>query len=132
MSRIFLIMIFYFASEVSADEMVIFDVRHSIRLADDEIAYRDYYINAGSLKGLKPGQVFTVRRSLSLYDSYQNRSPGELVVDVAEVKIIFSQDHIAVARDYKYFDRSELPLIEQDFVMIGDRLDPTTAKPAQK
>lgn len=131
MYRLVVILSLLFAGAVFAEDMVIFDVRHNIRLDDNEPRYRDYYINAGSQRGLKKGQVFKVTRSISLYDAYQNRSPGDLAVEVAEIEIIYSQDQIAVARDHQTLDRKKRPLLDNDFVMIGDRIDPSSAKPAQ-
>ncbi len=104
-------------------DLTIFDVRKSLPMSDDEKALRDFYINGGSEAGLANGMVITVQRRLPLYDSYQNRSAGDLDLKVAKVKIIHVQKGLAVARLHSEFTRESAPLLEDNFIMVGDRLD---------
>lgn len=122
-SLLFNILIFSHQSYSQQQNINIFDVRNTLALSDDEPTYKDYYLNAGSERGLKAGMVITVTRSQALYDSYQNKSPGELRVEVGQVKLIHVQKGISVARDYADVSRVSHPILDYDFVMIGDELD---------
>ena len=108
-------------------ELTIFDVRKSLPMSDDDKIYRDFYVNGGSEAGLSTGMVITVQRRLPLYDSYQNRSAGDLDLKVAKVKIIHVQRGLAVARLHSEFTRENAPLLEDNFILVGDQLDLATA-----
>lgn len=112
-------------------DIAIFDIRRPVAMSADQIPPRDFYINAGSAAGLRVGMVITAMRRQTLYDNYQNRSPGDLVVPVGELRIIHVQDNISVAREEKILDRRQLPSIEYDAIMVGDRLDVSTARAAR-
>ncbi len=106
-----------------ANDITIFDARKSLSLSDSEPSYRDFYINGGTEAGLKAGMVFSVIRKLPLYDTYENRSPGDLVIRVGKIKIIHAQKNISVARLQSMLSRESLPLLEDNFIMVGDKLD---------
>lgn len=110
-----------------ADDITIFDVRKNLPMSDDEKVFRDFYINAGNEAGLSVGMVITVQRRLPLYDSYSNRSAGDLQLQVAKIKIIHVQKGLAVARLHSEFTREGAPILEDNFIMVGDRLDLATA-----
>jgi hypothetical protein len=120
---LFLLSFLLFARTGFADDITIFDVRNTQPLSDKEPIYKDYYLNAGSEKGLRAGMVITVIRKMALYDSYQNKSPGELQVQVGKIKLIYVQKNISVARDFAAISRAASPLLDNDFVMVGDGLD---------
>lgn len=129
LARAFIVFVFLcLGSKVQAKEITIFDVRKSLPLSDAEVVYRDFYINAGTEKGLSPGLVVNVTRRTSLYDAYQNRSPGELTVPVGQVEIIHVQKGLSVARETAVFSRENLPLLDYEHIMIGDFLDMSSAK----
>ncbi|HMN67616.1 MAG TPA: hypothetical protein PKC28_03670 [Bdellovibrionales bacterium] len=104
-------------------DLTIFDVRKNLPMSDQEKVYRDFYINGGTESGIQPGMLITVQRRLPLYNSYQNRSAGDLELKVARVKIIHSQKGLSVARLHTEFTREGAPLLEDNFIMVGDRLD---------
>lgn len=108
-------------------DITIFDVRKQLPMSNTEVVFRDFYINAGSEAGLTLGMVVTVQRRMPLYDSYQNRSAGDLQLKVARVKIIHVQKGLAVARLHSEFTREGTPLLEDNFIMIGDGLDLSSA-----
>ncbi len=106
-----------------AQEISIFDVRNTLALSDNEPLYKDYYLNAGSVRGLRVGMIITVVRKVSLYDSYQNKSAGEMNLEVGKIKVIHVQKDLAVARDHSTISRVANPILDYDFVMLGDALD---------
>ncbi len=115
-----------------ANDITIFDARKSLSLSDSEPSYRDFYVNGGTEAGLKAGMVFSVIRKLPLYDTYENRSPGDLVIRVGKVKIIHAQKNISVARLQSMLSRESLPLLEDNFIMVGDKLDLGSAEGDKK
>ncbi|MGE4133434.1 MAG: hypothetical protein AB7F86_17465 [Bdellovibrionales bacterium] len=108
-------------------ELTIFDVRKNLPLSDDEKTFKDYYINGGTEAGIANGMLITVQRRLPLYDTYSNRSAGDLNLKVAKIKIIHTQKGLSVARLQSEFSRETAPLLEDNFIMVGDRLDLATA-----
>lgn len=114
---------FSFQSYSQQLDITVFDVRNTIALSDTEPTYKDYYLNAGSERGLRKGMIITVVRKMALYDSYQNKSPGDLEVEVAKIKIIHVQKGLSVARDHGDISRISHPILDNDFVMVGDELD---------
>lgn len=119
------ILLLLFAWEVFAadDSIRIIEVRRNIPLADTDPVYRDYYINAGLDAGLKPNQVVVAVRKVNAKDAAGTLSFGELLIPVGQLKIIFAQSRIAVAREYKLLGREDLPMLEQIGVLIGDQID---------
>ena len=109
--------------KIRAADPSIIDVRRNIQLSDKDPVYRDYYVTAGPEVGLKPGMVVKVVRRLPMRDSTGTQSYGEMNVEVGQLRIIFVQDNMAVAREYELFSREELPMIEQTGIMIGDRIE---------
>lgn len=110
-----------------AGDLTIFDVRKNLPMSDTEKVYRDFYVNGGSESGLNSGMVITVERRMPLYDNYQNRSAGDLQLKIAKIKIIHVQKGISVARLFSEFTRENAPLLEDNFIMVGDRLDMNSA-----
>ena len=110
------------SSVAQAKEATVFDVRRPIAMDNSEVPPKDYYINAGTKDGLKKGMIILVNRRMNLYDQYQNKSPGDLVVPIGQLKIIHIQDDVAVARLEEIKSREALPTVEFDAVMVGDRV----------
>lgn len=126
--KVFLFCVFMsFPLVAMADDITIFDVRKNLPMSDDEKVYRDFYVNAGNEAGLSVGMVMTVQRRMPLYDSYSNRSAGDLQLQVAKIKIIHVQKGLAVARLHSEFTREGAPVLEDNFIMVGDRLDLSSA-----
>lgn len=120
------------ASLAHAKDVAIFDIRRPLSMENGQELPKDYYVNAGSETGLKPGMVVTVTRRITLYDPFQNKSPGDLLVPVGRIRIIHVQEGLSVARLEDMLERSMLPSLDLDAILIGDRLDLTTAKTTPK
>ena len=108
-------------------DLTIFDVRKNLPMSDNDPIYRDFIVNSGSEAGLSVGMILTVQRRIPLYDSYQNRAAGDLLLKVARVKIIHVQKGLAVARLHAEFTREGAPLLEDNYIMVGDQLDLSSA-----
>ena len=110
-------------SSFAQQEAIIFEVKKNLALRDSDKIVKDYLISQGTEAGLQPGAVVTVTRRISIYDNYQNRTAGDMLVPVGEVQIIFAQKGLAVARLVSIYDRRNLPTVDFEAVMIGDRVD---------
>jgi len=119
-------------SAAPASEIVVFDIRRPLSLDPGKRHEKDYFINSGSEAGLKPDMLIVVSRRQTLYDAYKNKSPGELIVPVAELRIIHVQKGLSVARLERMVDRAALPNLDFDAVMVGDKLDMETARMARQ
>lgn len=131
LSRFFAVFsIFSLTSLAHAKDVTIFDIRRPLSMENGVELPKDYYVNGGSEVGLKVGMLVTITRRQTLYDPFQNKSPGDLIVPVGRIRIIHVQDGLSVARLEDIHDRGKLPNLDIDAVTIGDRLDMTTAKMA--
>lgn len=106
-----------------AQDLSIVDVRRNITLADDDIVYKDFYINGGEAEGLKKNLVVTAVRKIQVRDSNGSQSYGEILIPVGQLRIVATYGKISVAREYKLLSRDELPMLEQIGLMSGDRID---------
>ena len=122
-----LLILFLAGQSVLAQDLTIFDSRRPVSLSSNEKPFRDFYINGGIEQGMKRGMILTVTRRLTLYDTYRANSPKELMVEVGRVKVIFAQKGLSVARYYGDFSRKEKAILENDFIMVGDKIDMSSA-----
>jgi hypothetical protein len=127
MRLLVIMMISLLGTVANSADLTIFDVRKPIAMSDKEHPQKDFYINGGTESGLQTGTVVTVVRRLPLYDSYQSRSAGDLTIPVAKVLIIHVQPGLSVARFHSEIGRNDVPILEENFILIGDRLDLSTA-----
>ena len=129
MGRLFLlgglvILVALFTWEVfAADDVHIIEVRRNIPLADTDPVYRDFYINAGGEAGLKQNLVVTALRKINVKDATGTQAFGELLVPVGQLKILFVQNGVTVAREHKSLSRDLFPMLEQTGIMSGDVID---------
>jgi hypothetical protein len=123
-----------------ADHQVI-EIKKNLQMHEGDPIVFDYYINAGSGQGMRVGMVVKVSRRIPVYDRYQNKSQDDLVLEIAKLKIIHTENGISVARIFNVFDRENLPIVDYDTVMTGDIVDihsatfekePTAKKAAQR
>ncbi|MEK6773752.1 MAG: hypothetical protein AABY64_07420 [Bdellovibrionota bacterium] len=123
MAVVFGVLVSFSSTPLKADEIIISDARKNIPLADDEPSFKDYYLSGKDLSAIKKNSLVTVVRKIDVKDSTGSHSLGEISVPVGQLKVIFIQGKVAVAREHKLFSRSELPMLEQSGLLIGDRID---------
>lgn len=114
----------------SAKDVTVFDIRRPLAMENGENPAKDYFFNAGTTAGLKKGMLITVTRRQALYDQYLNKSPGDLVVAVGQLRIIHVQPDMSVARLETLQDRANSPNVEFEAVMVGDKIDLSSARMA--
>lgn len=120
------------AEQIFARDVVVFDVRRPLAMENNEVLPKDYYLNAGANDGLKVGVILTVYRHQTLYDVYQNKSPGDLVVAVGELRIVHVQGDICVARLENLHKHDDYPNVDFDAIMVGDHADLGSARMAAR
>lgn len=123
LSSVFLAVGLFANAAIAIDELSIVDVRRHITLSDDDVVYKDFYLNGGEGDGLKKNLVVTAFRKIQVRDASGSQSYGEIQVPVGQLRIIAIYGKIAVAREYKLLSRDELPMLEQTGLMTGDRID---------
>ncbi len=106
-----------------ASDFSIFEVRKSLPMENSEVAYKDYYINAGNESGLKKGMFINVFRNSTMLDPAKNIAQGSLKIPIAKIQIIQVDKNIAVGRLATQNSNDERPSVEYEAVMIGDRVD---------
>lgn len=119
--------ILLFTVTARAEEITIFDMRKTLAMSETDRSFRDFYLSKGGAAGIRPGMIVTVKRKIPLYDNFHNRSAGDLSIAVGQVKIIHVEKDLAVAREFSQFSREDLPLLEDNFIMIGDEVDLSSA-----
>ena len=105
-----------------AQDITVVDVRRNITLAEDDIIYKDYYINAGDGSALKKNLVVNVKRKINVRDA-GTKAVGDFEAVVGQLKVIHIGNKVSVAREFKLIPRDEEPMLEQIGIMSGDRVD---------
>lgn len=105
-----------------ADEPRIIDVRRNIPLSDNEPIYKDFYIKMDP-GALKVDAVVTAVRKVSIREATGLSPLGDLTIPVGQLKIIFIENNLAVARESKLLSRDALPMLDQIGIMTGDVIE---------
>lgn len=113
-------LVFLFASNAEAKEVQIIEMRKNLTLKNDEKVQTDYFLNAGTELGIKPGTVFTLYRRLSVLDRFGGTQARPLSVPVGKIKIIYTAKNVSVARLHQLEGSEKLPSLEYRSVMLGD------------
>jgi len=117
-----LVSIILSASVTHAQEISVVDVRRNITLADDDVVYRDYYINAGDGSALRKNLVVKVKRKIYVKES-ATKTVGDFETQVGLLKVIQVGNKVSVAREFKLTSRDEEAMLEQTGIMAGDKID---------
>lgn len=122
-----IILVFLILSDVSAQaqskQFTIFDIRRNLPLTENEQVYRDYYVNLGTDDGVKEGAVLAVYRRLPVTDVYRNKTHTDLVVPLGHIKVILAQRSMSVARLASLVDQAQIPVVQYEKIMLGDRVE---------
>ncbi len=111
----------------SATDFMIFEVRKSLPMENNEVAYKDYYINSGNESGLKKGMYIGVVRNSAIQDPAKNSTQGTLKIPIAKMQIIQVEKKLSVGRLYNQTSNDERATVEFEGVMVGDVLDMESA-----
>lgn len=102
-------------------EIQVIQVKRNIPLSDQEPVYKDYYLSGGLKSGLRVNLVVPVFRWINLRENTQAQDQSMKILEpVGWLKVIFTQDQLAVARLYASSDFSEQPVLDLPGIMMGD------------
>ena len=104
-------------------EFTVFEARKTLPLSDTAPVFKDYYVNMGVENGVTVGSVLSVFRKIPVIDIYTNKAPGDLIVEVAKLKVIHTQRSMSVARVYAEANPKSIPVVQFEKVMLGDRVE---------
>ena len=113
-----------FTATLQAQELNVIDVRRNITMSDDDIVYKDYYINGGESSALRKNLVINVKRRVNIKD-VGGKNVGDFDTVVGQLKVIHVGAKVSVAREFNLTSRDEEPMLEQVGIMSGDKVDLT-------
>jgi hypothetical protein len=112
-------------------DFTVFDVRKTLSLHDDDPVYKDFYVNMGTESGVKIGDIVAVYRRVPVIDVYRNKAQGDLVVPIAHLRVIHTQKTMSVCRLAAAVNQKQIPVLQFDAVMMGDRVELADPNPAE-
>jgi hypothetical protein len=103
-------------------DFVVYSVFRGISLGTpgEEPSQKDFYVNMGSLQGVKIGSVLEVSRRVSSYDLINEQFYRDVVFPIARIKVIHVEPSAAIARLEKMLPAEKTPVISPKAVMVGD------------
>jgi hypothetical protein len=101
----------------------IIHVQRSLSMGEDDPVYKDFYINMGKSSGLKENMVVNVTRIVHVGKGGKAIDGMKIEVPVGQLKIIYVQLEMAVARLYSSQDIEKTPTLETPAILIGDTID---------
>jgi hypothetical protein len=104
-------------------QISIVEVRKKLQMSSNDPIIRDYYVNAGHSFGLRPGAHITVFRKIPLADPSREKAQTHIEIPVGTMRILHSDNLTAIGRIHQMRSPAEVPVLESDFFMVGDRLD---------
>ncbi len=123
---LFTLFITYASTVAHAKSVIVFAEHRPIAMTNNEHPPKDIYINAGSIDGLKVGEILSIQRQQTLYDTYNNKALNNLVFTVGKIRLIHVQHHLSVGRVVALANYENSPAVDYDSIMIGDHVDLST------
>lgn len=118
-----------FASATSltanAADFVVYSVFRPLDMGDGVTPQKDYYVNMGSVNGLREGAVVDVYRKMPTFDLLTEKLYRDITFKIATLKVIHVEKDSAVARLDKMVAQDRSPQSGQSFVMVGDLIRPS-------
>ncbi len=110
----------------------VFDIKKTIPLNSYQKVYRDFYVNLGADQGAKAGSILAVYRRQGVVDYYRNTLHDDLLVPVAHMKVIQAGKTMSVARMESLTPSKQIPVVEFNSIMMGDRVELVADKSVTK
>ena len=77
----------YLVGQASAAEFFVTSVVREVPMKSGEVAYKDFYINAGTNNGLRMGITIDAMRKLPVNDNINSKLLGDSTVRIARLKL---------------------------------------------
>jgi hypothetical protein len=120
---ILLVLAMSFTAQAGEKTYSVFDIKKTVPLNDHQKTFRDFYVNIGSEQGVKVGSILAVYRRQGVVDYYRNVLHDDLLVPVAHMRVIMAQKGMSVARIESLTPAKQIPVVEFNTVMLGDRVE---------
>jgi len=118
-----ILLVSLFAWEAFSAELSVVQVYRPVSLSEDEVTFRDFYINGGASEGLKKNLVINVVRKMDMKDATGTQAYGDMFFPTGQLRILFVGPKVSVAREYKGVSFESSPVFEQPGIQIGDQID---------
>lgn len=116
-------------AQASVEGSVIFVARKLRMSAAEAETPKDFYLNRGTVHGLKSGDSVSVFRDLSVLNGLTGSSVTIIKVKLGQLKILAIGEYSAIARLETFTDPRELPGLEYPGVMLGDSFEVMSSLP---
>ena len=127
-----ILLMFSFYAMAEKTEYRVFDLKKTLPIDEKEKIYYDYYLSLGSDQGVQPGDVINVYRRVPIVDNYSTINHNDMQIAVGQLKIIYSQPTMSIGRIIKHKRPANMPVLEFEKIMIGDRVEMGTRTVATK
>lgn len=102
-------------------DYIIFSILQDFSMGiEKEVLKKNYYINIGSKQGVFKDTELDVFRLISLLDPYQGKSRYNYKVKIGTLKVLHSEDDIAIAALESIRTEKDDPYFELNGFMVGD------------
>ncbi len=109
------------SQRAAADDFVIYSVQRAMDFGNvGETPQKDYYINMGSLQGIRKGTVLEVLRREPTFDVRNEKLYKDVTFPFARLKVIHVESNAAIARLEKMIPVDQAPTIIPPAIMMGD------------
>ena len=88
----------------------------------DEQVKRNYFVNLGSMQGVKNGTTLDVFRNVSVDNPYDTNKRMHYKVKIGELQIIHSDSGASIAKSKSFLDKNPELQLEINAFMIGDHV----------
>src|SRR5690606_21026117 len=85
-----------------------------------EVAQKDYYINMGSVNGVRVGTVLDVVRKVPSYDLVSQKLYKDVTFPIGQLKVIHVESTAAIARLVKLNPPENTPAVTTRAILVGD------------
>jgi hypothetical protein len=104
-----------------ASEFVVYNVYRGLYLGGkEEVPQKDFYLNMGSVHGVKTGSMVQVSRRKATYDLSSQQLYRDVLFPIALVKVIHVESMSSIARLEKALPADQTPTMTPNSIMVGD------------
>jgi hypothetical protein len=123
MKKLFICSILFLITSAHAVDHQIFNIAQDIPMGyKDEQVKRNYFVNLGSMQGVKNGTTLDVFRNVSVDNPYDTNKRMHYKVKIGELQIIHSDSGASIAKSKSFLDKNPELQLEINAFMIGDHV----------
>lgn len=112
-----------FGIAAHAVDYQIFNIAQDIPMGyKDEQVKRNYFVNLGSVQGVRNGTTLDVFRNVSVDNPYDTNKRVHYKVKIGELQIIHSDSGASIAKSKSFLEKNPEIQLEVNSFMIGDHV----------